>query len=57
MPTWRGALPEEHLWALAYYVKSVSALRGTDQATELARKFADQAPFVPTVEKAGEEDS
>jgi mono/diheme cytochrome c family protein len=31
MPTWRGALPEADLWALAHYVDSLVALRGTDE--------------------------
>lgn len=30
MPTWRGALPEADLWALAHYVSSLLALRGTE---------------------------
>jgi mono/diheme cytochrome c family protein len=31
MPTWRGALPEEDLWALAHYVDSLVAMRGTEE--------------------------
>jgi mono/diheme cytochrome c family protein len=35
MPTWRGALPEEDIWALARYVGSLAALRGTDAPRRL----------------------
>jgi mono/diheme cytochrome c family protein len=31
MPTWRGVLPEGDLWALAHYVDSLVALRGTEE--------------------------
>jgi len=30
MPTWSGALPDEDLWALAHYVASLRALRGSE---------------------------
>lgn len=30
MPTWQGALPAEDVWALAHYVRSLVALRGSD---------------------------
>jgi mono/diheme cytochrome c family protein len=30
MPTWRGALPEEDLWALVHFVDSLVKLKGTD---------------------------
>ena len=36
MPQWKGAVPEENLWALAYYVQSLIARRGTPEALELA---------------------
>ncbi len=32
MPSWKGSLPEEDLWALAYYVRSLVDLRGTPEA-------------------------
>jgi mono/diheme cytochrome c family protein len=31
MPTWRGSLPEEDLWALVHYVEGLTALKGTDE--------------------------
>jgi hypothetical protein len=30
MPTWRGALPEEDLWALVHFVDSLVKLKGTE---------------------------
>jgi mono/diheme cytochrome c family protein len=47
MPTWKGALDEQQLWALAYYVRSLARLRGTAQALELMRQLREQPPFVP----------
>jgi mono/diheme cytochrome c family protein len=45
MPTWKGAIPEENLWALAYYVQSLARLRDTDEARELkARLRASSMP-------------
>ncbi len=35
MPTWKGALPEEQLWALARYVQSLREMRGTDAPRRL----------------------
>jgi hypothetical protein len=35
MPTWRGVLPEQELWALVYYVQSLAELRDTPAASRL----------------------
>jgi mono/diheme cytochrome c family protein len=35
MPTWKGVLPEDELWALAYYVRSLHGRRGTPEADAL----------------------
>ena len=35
MPTWKNVLPEADLWALAHYVASLVALRGTPAADQL----------------------
>jgi len=35
MPTWRGALPEEDLWALVHFVDSLVKLKGTDAPRRL----------------------
>ena len=32
MPTWKGALPDEDLWAMAYYVRSLIDIKGTPEA-------------------------
>ena len=32
MPSWKGALPDEDLWAMAYYVRSLIELRETPEA-------------------------
>ncbi len=34
MPTWKGALPDDDIWAMAYYVKSLIALKGTREADD-----------------------
>ena len=43
MPTWKGALSENELWGLAYYVRSLVALRGKPDATKLAATLNDPA--------------
>jgi len=47
MPQWKGALPEDSLWALVYYVQSLIALRDTAGAGELRRKLDSQPPWTP----------
>jgi mono/diheme cytochrome c family protein len=48
MPTWRGALPEEDLWALVHFVDSLVALRGTDAPRQLLlRNEAEDARWTP----------
>ncbi len=46
MATWEGALPPEDLWALAHYVESLGALRGSPAAATLRERLlaADVAP-------------
>jgi mono/diheme cytochrome c family protein len=43
MPTWKGALKEEELWGLVYYVKSLMELKGTPAAVELTTKLNSPA--------------
>lgn len=43
MPTWKGAIPEENLWALAYYVQTLVVLRDTDAADELKSRLRGSA--------------
>jgi len=48
MPEWKGALPEESLWALAYYVQSLVARRGTPEAIRWERTLEGQAAKTPS---------
>jgi mono/diheme cytochrome c family protein len=45
MPQWKGALPEENLWALVYYVQSLVNLRGTAEGNALRAKLDAQPPL------------
>lgn len=47
MPTWYGALPAPDVWAMAYYVQSLIAMRGTPQASALREALASASEFVP----------
>jgi mono/diheme cytochrome c family protein len=40
MPMWRGSLPEEDLWALVHYVKSLVDMRDTDAGRGLRKQLA-----------------
>lgn len=35
MPSWKGTLDDDEIWAVAYYVKSLTELRGTPERTKL----------------------
>jgi mono/diheme cytochrome c family protein len=50
MPSWKGSLPDADIWALAHYVHSVIALKGTTQADQLKANLASQPPWTPPVE-------
>jgi len=54
MPTWQGSLPDEDLWALAHYVDSLVALKGTDALRRLLEEnlAADQRWKPPRAAKA-----
>jgi len=47
MPTWKNVLPEADLWALARYVQSLVALRGTPGADALAQRLREQPVWTP----------
>jgi len=48
MPTWRGALPEEELWALVRFVDSLVKLKGTDAPRQLRAEWqAEDAAWKP----------
>jgi mono/diheme cytochrome c family protein len=53
MPQWKGALPEDSLWALVYYVQSLAALRGTPAASALRNKLDSQPPWTPPASTEG----
>ncbi len=57
MPTWRGALPEEQLWAMVHYIKSLVDLKGSPAAATLRKSLADQPAFSPPGSAAQEEES
>jgi len=54
MPTWKNVLPESDLWGLAYYVRSLSVLRGKAAADQLRRQLLDQPPWTPPALDAGD---
>lgn len=55
MPTWKGVLSEEELWALVYYVQHLGSLRDTPQAYEMRKLLSEQPKFEPPVEAAAPE--
>jgi mono/diheme cytochrome c family protein len=56
MPSWKGSLPDADIWALAHYVRSVIAIKGTAQADALRAKLASQPPWTPPVEAPADTD-
>jgi mono/diheme cytochrome c family protein len=64
MPTWKGALAENEIWGLVYYVNSLRELKGTPAAAELYTKLtattnmnwkpAPEAPAPPAAPPAKE---
>lgn len=43
MPTWKGAIPEENLWALAHYVQTLVNLRDTPEGRALKERLLPPA--------------
>lgn len=43
MPTWKGAIPEENLWALAYYVQTLVNQRDTSEGRALKERLLPPA--------------
>ena len=43
MPTWKGAIPEENLWALTYYVQTLVNLRDTPEGRALKQQLLGPA--------------
>jgi len=54
MPTWRGALPEEDLWALTHYVDALVAMKGSPSAAEMVQRAQEEdAHWTPPPKPAG----
>jgi hypothetical protein len=52
MPTWKGSLPEEDIWALAHYVSSLVDLKERPEARELLlRNQASDQTWKPPMPK------
>jgi mono/diheme cytochrome c family protein len=47
MPSWKGAMPEEDLWAVAHYVKALRDTAGTARASQLRDAVESQPPVTP----------
>jgi len=47
MPTWKNVLPDPDLWAMAYYVRWLVAMRGTPEAAAMQQRLLDQPPWTP----------
>jgi mono/diheme cytochrome c family protein len=55
MPTWRGALPEENLWALVHFVDSLVAMKGTEAPYRLLQEnLAADARWTPPAQPASQ---
>jgi len=50
MAQWKGTLDEADLWAVAYYVDSLAAIRDTPAAKELRDALANQPEYAPADE-------
>jgi mono/diheme cytochrome c family protein len=55
MPTWRGSLPEEDLWALTHFVSSLVGLRGTPAAADLVRRAEQEDKHWQAPSQAGDQ--
>jgi hypothetical protein len=52
MPTWRGSLPEEEIWALVHFVDSLVAMKGTEAAFQLSSRLrTEDAGWTPPAEQ------
>jgi len=52
MPQWSGSLADDKIWAMAYYVESLIAMRNTPAADELRKELMSQPEFVPPAPEA-----
>jgi mono/diheme cytochrome c family protein len=44
MPTWYGSIPDEQIWAMAYYVRHLARLRDTDEGRGLLAGLRSATP-------------
>ena len=51
MAAWQGTLDEKDLWAVAYYVDSLMALKGTSDAMALKAELLAQGEWTPPAEE------
>ena len=56
MAAWKGTLDEKDLWAVAYYVDSLIALRDTPAAMAFKSELLDQADWAPPPKAESEGD-
>jgi len=47
MPKWHGVIPDDQLFALAYYVDSLIKMKGTPEAQALRTKLMSQGDWTP----------
>lgn len=47
MPSWKGQLPDDDLWALVHYVESLVALRNRPELAELQQRIQGAPPAAP----------
>ena len=47
MPTWHGSIPDEQIWAMTRYVKSLTELKDTPDGWRLKADLASQPAFSP----------
>ena len=41
MPTWKGAIKDPEIWAIAYYVSDLIRIRGSDEAVQLRKSLLE----------------
>ncbi len=53
MPTWKGSLPDDQIWAMAYYVRSLIEIRDTSEALALKQRLRNQPAWVAPADTDG----
>lgn len=47
MPMWKDAIPDDDIWAIAYFVRSLVEIRDTPESHANRQKWLNQPEFVP----------